>query len=395
MKSLILISLVIPLLLTACSPSSDSKVQEPQKKSYEGDIFEKAQQIYKEENSDSFYDCDKNLISKIFKITQALEDKREKIIELNKKNLSTLDASKIRRYKIGPHDFHDFIQNEEPKDEWIQDPYGWEKANTVYERIANDSENKDWVFLNGYVRSLIVDDQSRIENMEHHNVQRLLKTTILDTYEVIKKCDENESCTLPLFTDTSLSWLLSDITYKYIYNGLLNSTDYSLKRKRIKWLKTGVEIAVRGRFGFEKNESITIVNNKITLPLNLDIFTDGIKQVKDLIETSWSKFNISIQVVPTSNIDQVFRILISNTPQERAFVSYKKKYMQLYSPTSSGTLLHETGHILGIKDRYYTWFKSSTCEYVNEFNNADIMSNGNTGKVLPSHIEEIKKAYLN
>ncbi len=398
MKKFILIPLVISVAfnLTACSRSdSDSKALDPHQKTYEGDVFQKAQEIYQEMNSESFYECDSNQISTILKLAKTIEDKREKIIELNKKRISDLDSN-IRQYKIGPHEFYDPTSTEEFEDKWYEERHSWKDVNEIYEKIAADSESDQWVSLNGYVRSLIVEDSRRIEGSFHHNIQRQLKTTVLNTYNIIKKCHDDSTCTLPAFTEETLSWLNSDVYYKLIYKRLQSDAiEFNKKRKWINWLRGRLDSSIKRFYLFEKNGSITVDSNKVILPLNLDIFAVGINQIKQLIEDSWSKFGISIQVAPTSNADEIFRISISNMPNERVFVSFEEKLVQLYSPTRSRTLIHEMGHVLGLSERYYTWFNPDTCEYIYEANDADIMSTSTTGKVLPSHIEEIKKAYLN
>lgn len=69
--------------------------------------------------------------------------------------------------------------------------------------------------------------------------------------------------------------------------------------------------------------------------------------------------------------------------------------MILNQNSSMNVVLHEFGHVLGLRDEYYTQWNEENCSYSEQYNMASIMSSSQAGKILKSHTDELKKFYFN
>lgn len=87
-----------------------------------------------------------------------------------------------------------------------------------------------------------------------------------------------------------------------------------------------------------------------------------------------------------------FEILAS---QGRGYVSYGERKVALPQSIQYGTLHHEMGHVLGLKDAYYTTYNTKTCVYEQRSRPRDLMSDSSRGSVLEDHWNLLETLYSN
>ena len=384
MSKVILLSFVFAFLTSCNSGGGGGNSQEPGRKLFQGDLDKKANEIYNQDNEFFFYDCDKNQRHMVLEVSAAVEANRGNILTLQKQQLSQSADTQIT--KMNGYEFVDQKFKEYP-DLWEEDRSSWSDLYFLYNRIKNDPMNKNWVSLNAQARSLISEDDDRILAASHPGFRRGEKERILRVHEILKACFNNENCTSITLEAADEQWLREGVYHSYVLGRMSSSDSLESKRKRIGFLFRDIGYGAR-RHGFSINDSIKVENGTLVVPLNLEVLGDDAHLFTKRLEETWGTQGLSLKVV---NSTEGFIVKISDTPGERAYVNSTKRFMQLFSPTKLSTVDHEFGHILGLMDTYYTSFDQKTCDYVDEYNRGDIMSM--KGKVLPAHIEQIKKAY--
>ena len=222
----------------------------------------------------------------------------------------------------------------------------------------------------------------------HPGTRRSDKDKILNIFSIIDKCYLNSTCTSLVFSSDEEAWLREGLYHSEVLSKLKNNESFESNRKAIEFLYYDIRWSAQ-RFGFYKNSTISVQNNVLIIPIDISILALDYQTFIDDLEKTWSVFGLKIKI---SNSNAGYKVKISNEPGERAYVSHREKLMQLYAPARFSTVEHEFGHIIGLRDTYYTSYDQSTCEYVDDYNEGDIMSDSG-GKVLQHHIDKIKQAY--
>ena len=91
----------------------------------------------------------------------------------------------------------------------------------------------------------------------------------------------------------------------------------------------------------------------------------------------------------------LFHILFTLEPNNRSFVNFNLKEINLFPFTAVRTVAHEYGHVLGFDDHYYTVWNSEKCEYHAQYNEEDIMSDSETGDVTNLEWQTLLDKYGN
>lgn len=385
---MLLRSLLLSLLflsLTACNSKSNPPAVAPTRQTYEGDLNQLSHQIYEQEDPFFLYDCDNRQKQMVYEISAALEENRDKIIAL-KSELVTNNTNN----KIVTLNGFDFIEqtNKVYPDEWVQDRYSWTGIYKTFLQIKDDLKNPKWVYLNSSARSLILEDNKRIDSASHPGFSRANKDSILRVSKILSDCFDDENCTNITLQPDDEAWLRQGKNHSYCLDVLTDDYySFEVKRRKIKFLRNDISYGA-SRYGFEINDSIKVENGTLIVPLDLEILGEDADTFTDLLENTWGVFDLKLKVI---NSKDGFKLNISKTPGQRPFVNFNRRVMQLFEPSTLSAAKHEFGHILGLEDTYYTSFDQNTCEYVDDSNAGDIMSD--YGQVLPVHIEQIKKAY--
>ncbi len=372
---------------TSCGSSSGEKRPEAVRPQYLGDLDEKAQALYGKKYETFFYACDFQLREKILELAAAVEANRGNIVKLNAERLA--QKSDVKKVHINGFDFLDLGPKKIQSDAWEKESISWQAVYDDYLKVKSNFSDPAWISINRDTRSLIVDDSGRIEGGEHPDVRRENEKVILSTFAEIDRCFTDKLCTSLKLSAEEKVWLVQGLPQAKALDFLTSEISYESKRNAINFLRRSIGWGAE-RFGFLLNSSITVVDSILTVPLDLSVFESQDSIFIQAVEKEWNTAGLNLKII---NSKTGFKVNIDSSPGERAFVSYRDKKMQLYSPTKLTTVFHEFGHVLGLPDTYYTSFNQTSCEYVFDFNNGDIMSGSSSGSVLPTHTQKLKDAY--
>lgn len=382
---------VAPLLgLVACTPKSDggSDTGRPQ---YLGDLDKKAQEIYSKDNEINFYSCDHEWKDRVLEIARSVEAHRDQITSLI--NQIPANSSDFKTKDIGGVSFREPTKREAMKDQWMEDRDSWAQAAILFKEVQDDPTNKNWIGLNVLVRSLISEDEDRISYVWHPWVRRESETVVKESFAAIQDCLSKADCYRPSLTPDQKTWVNKSHNLKIIFEGLEGSSPVADKRRWLNSVLKNISM-VKDRYEGQKNLDAKIdENGTLIVPMNLDVFGSDAGKFSAMIEQIWNTEGLHISVRNVSTNQPAFKVQVSDLPGERDYVSRSGRLMQLYKPGQVWTVAHEFGHVLGLRDQYYTSFDAETCEYIYQVNLANLMSISSTGQVLKSHAEALRKLY--
>jgi hypothetical protein len=129
--------------------------------------------------------------------------------------------------------------------------------------------------------------------------------------------------------------------------------------------------------------------------MDLSILGGAASRFIEIIEKAWNvDGEKTVRIEAKTRPAPSYLLNVSDILGGRAFVGHAEGgSMQLFNYSRLKTAAHEFGHVMGLKDEYYTTWNSSNCSYSDEGNAGNLMSDSFTGKVLPAHWQEIKKNY--
>lgn len=376
------------ILSNACTPSSNTPSSNDSiKPIFTGDLEKKALEIYNDPQG-VFYTCDLRLKSTAIEISRILESQRANIQELI---VSKINPDVFETVKINEYPFLKAKAESPSENQWKEYAEGWDDAKQMYESLKHDLKNPRWINLNALARSLIVEDESRIMYAQHPGLRRELELMITETVEKLIQCLDISTCVDPMLTEAQLAWAKKSPYFNDLDSWIKDDQEtFENRRKYLNSMYRLIGGSAR-RFNIVKNPLILKDGQTLIVPMDLSVFGNEMEIFSSYIEKTWSHYGLIIKII-NQPIDS-FKVQISNNPGERAYVSRSQKLMQLYSPTRLTTAAHEFGHVLGLRDDYFTSFDTETCKYHDQYNLGDIMSNSSTGKVLPEHIQKIKQLY--
>jgi hypothetical protein len=116
------------------------------------------------------------------------------------------------------------------------------------------------------------------------------------------------------------------------------------------------------------------------------------KEIENILKP-WSNYGLQIHILWTTTAQDptAAKILVDLALGERAAGGGGIHLSPFVKVT---TLVHEFGHVMGLPDEYYTYFSNTECNYRYYLNSGNVMSRSMTGRVLPSHIAQLRALYF-
>jgi len=380
------------LILSACGGSSptttnDARINQVPKEevTLPGSLYEAVLEINKSEYAEP---CDLALADVKQNLVKTLEN------HLNSEKTtgeSPTPTSLPPGAKLIP--FQGSVLQDLPKAEpqnrgWETGSISWSGVNNYYETNKGNPPANFWSRLNGDIRSLLLEDRSRVINgtnaaFDHQNIEYLNSIT-----GRIRSCVENKTCVDPGFNESELLALKSIPKYQFFQQALRSSTDRNYQRKVLdRFLERANrdladhQLEINPLIKIKKNGTIS----ELTLAMDPGTLNEEEKNlVETVIESIWSKSDakVILEWRSRSTLADLFKILFhGDEPGERPRVKFRDKTLNLYPGSRTRSIAHEFGHVLGFEDHYYTTWNPNYCIYVTEFNDADLMSNSMSGDV--------------
>jgi hypothetical protein len=284
---------------------------------------------------------------------------------------------------------------------WQEDPYSWQIAYDFYLKHLSENDSHFWTTLNAYVRSLITDDRNRIVygynlTLTHDQVEKLLPLR-----ETVETCKTDTRCGQPDWSDDQKKMISQIPAYAYLQTQL--DTAYYFRDKRAVINKFCEQIESDYTFHQENfNDMITHrkVNGKhvFNLPLDASDFSDDDRSLLEKsIGSVWNNDmnSVSITWKTSTSVTSFFHFLFTYEPDNRSFVNFPMKEIQLFPFDTTRAVAHEIGHVLGFDDHYYTLWDADKCEYRSQYTDEDIMSNPDTGDATAAEWQTLMDQYGN
>ena len=379
------------LLFTGCGQSStnalDAKIQDLPP---EGQLVGTLGEAIKEIQSNKFRSaCDKNLDS-------AKKTLVAKVIEQEKHLAQTPPSGTDTRPTI-PF-AHSFLLNYPkgtvdpsriPADGWEHYRYGWNEVYNFYVNNLGHITPRMWAAINSEVRSLVLEDQKRVVyranyDFSHEDIEELPAIK-----KVVDDCATDTHCLTPSFpaqlSESTLTIQLYADYMKVIHAAPTNAE----KRDLVKLFSK--RLAADGKrfmntFNSELKLKQDSIGDHLSIELDATHFTsEDQKLIKSTIESVWKteRKDITVDFLSKAFNSKLFEVLFHmNRPGERDYVDSVDKTINLFPQSYKREISHEFGHVMGLTDHYYVKWDESKCEYDQQSNPADLMSDSESGDPL-------------
>lgn len=336
--------------------------------------------------------CDKIAASAQTEIAQALDDRAQEITDFASK-IPPSDQFKV--VQLGPTFALEPLSVSKPTPGIYVYNKSWDAIDQMYQKVKGTPIDENWIALNGAARGIVTDDQKRFSGANVY-LQYDSGPMVLAIQKIVHDCETNAACLLPPLDDAQKQFLGMNPYYDWYWAQLRQGTSKPADLRTIvgKFDKRMTSDAVR--YGFRHNSTVIRLGaHELQVPLDATPFSGAEAQMAGYIESIWKSDGLKVTVKWTtqSALPDVFRILLGDVPDERSFVSWPDRIMQLFPRVESRAIAHETGHVLGFLDHYYTIWHPENCRYEIQSRKDDIMSNHQSGQVLDEEWSDLDQQY--
>jgi hypothetical protein len=377
-------------LLSGCASSPELRYIERTQsisKSYGDSIGSRVRRIYSPENEIAMTPCDFSWREDAIKVADEADVLLAPSLARSNEILKLLKDSEP--IKDQPLEINDDLGNGALIDQWVDIHNGWRDAVERLQTAQSSQSDRARIRFTNTLVQLVGNDSDRIEFGLHLGLQRYSTETALGIASKIQKCYRDLECKNLIFSDAEEVWLRQSPLHRSILDRISDkSTTGVERRKLIAYLNQQAQFWQR-KFQNTRNEQIFVENGILIVPMDMSRFGQQAAIVIKKLEEAWSVHGLKIGI---QNSKKGYKVNVSPLLY-RSHVIREKNEVNLEYPISMRTFVHEFGHVLGLRDTYYTSFHQQKCGYIDEHRDTDIMSNSRTGMVLPEHIEKIKSLY--
>jgi hypothetical protein len=284
-----------------------------------------------------------------------------------------------------------------PKEGWqTSASFGWSDLRKLYQAAKNKPVGKEWVALNSNYRAALFDDVDRIVSAKNLQLTKDSGPFLRALLGELKACTSEEGCTEPHLSDGSLAYVKSIELYRRRWDYYTQAA-VSVDKKKAGF--KSLEAWVRGdldRLEFLKNPLVRkIAPGHFVLPLDLGPFAPLAEWVTRYFHEYWQGEGKIVTIEPRAagSSPDLYRVSLGTDPGGRAYVDREKKEVRISPDSTTKSVAHELGHVLGFRDNYYTIWNPRDCGWTDQYREDDIMSRTSTGKVLDIHWQKLEEIY--
>lgn len=354
-----------------------------------GDLSKEVARIYK---SDALESCDKSRLSKIKEIAAELDRRSIEIMAFAKNAPTT--SSKYEKITVGSMYYRRMNTPVTPATTgWRADAYGWDELINYYEEIKSTATDSHWVYLNSEVRSILPDDDDRLQYYENPLMRHDAGKWIAPLKTAADACFADLTCVSINVTDPEvIRYLQAGFATAYYWRKLNDvSLTMDQRRQAVEKFKGWLDRDAY-RFAFHPNFGIRRDRDTLVVPMSLSADPQFAAFYAQQFEQAWSVDGLKVRVSWEDTID-AFKVMLNQAANSRSYVDRDSKTMNLFLNIWVTTLRHEFGHVIGLPDEYYRSWDANTCTYTQESDDGNVMSNSRLGQILPRHIQTLKEQY--
>jgi hypothetical protein len=360
-----------------------------------GDLSKRLEQLQQSRWSDPV--CDRNISAKARELVTLFDKRADEIAKF----ALTLPPSKyMKNIPFGDSQLKEYINLPAPKEGWQNYNESWEQVYSDYLTIKDQPLNRNWVIVNSELRSIMTNDQMRILAGVNLGLDHASGPKIAAILKRTDECVKQKDCLIPDFSVEENAFVQTNDFYREYLNDYKKGLDSATARSNLDKFLARLKFD-NDFYALTPNPSITARKDGshpiINLPLDGSVFSEEQRsQLQGYIESAWTHEDFSIKVDwRTRWQDKIFKIFFEPSQTgSRAYVSPSKREMHLFPLTATRSVAHETGHVLGFPDHYYTQWSKKDCRYTVETNGKDIMSDSSTGNVTDEEWAALREAYL-
>lgn len=381
-------------LLSACSPPGPREAESipSPHRPLAGSLEENLLRI----QNDQFVEaCDSELAAKKLELARALDARSS---EIEKFTSGQAPSNRYRTVPLPPTFVREPVETVHPATGWQEDFYGWSEMHERYQAFKDRPVGPEWLWLNGNVRSLILDDELRVVYGANVYLDKDSGVALGELAAQLEKCLGRSDC-----AELQLSPHARDLEeinpfYRWFAHRLRGEPDPSLKRDVLQRYARRVRADLR-QYAFTPNLSVRRERQaELALPLDAGVFgasEAGLRGLARYIEDEWKGAGLSLRVRWQSAEDRpdIFRILLESVSGGRAYVLPGSREVHLVPYMRARSLAHEIGHVLGFTDHYHTVWIPQNCRYKTQFREDDIMSDSDRGLVTREEWETLERVY--
>ena len=328
-------------------------------------------------------DCDTRLFDLKLRLARALDERHRAIQDY----VATFPPSEgFDRSPLGPITIRKVKQPTIATAEWGSSIWSWADLEGYLAEYESKPAGAEWYWLDSTVRSLLLDDTTRLLYESNVYLTRQLYPIAQSALKAINLCLEAQSCLAPSFNEADRTLLASNPIYQR-FDTADRSRLEPLKKRLVRDLKA---------FSFHRNEAVQVADNgDLLLLLDPGAFSEVRQELEKIITEVWTSADRRLRINWTTkeNIPGAFQFVAKDGSGSRSYVSYEDKSIVLYPDVKDRSIAHEIGHVLGFSDHYYTSWKPETCSYVIEDNKSDLMSISLSGRITAEEWQELKDQY--
>lgn len=388
------------LTLTGCGKNDSNNFPEPAAHKPEV-TFDTSDEIYetaKEIDSSKFRSfCDEKTKSKRDELIKLVLTKKQEISDYySTPSANPTPNSKYTWLKLGPARFYKYKTPPVPEKGWVKEPDdSWEDLWSWYETVKAQNDIRDIVSLNRLVRSLMLNDKTRAKG-SIYAISPFDKEKMQALVEKFTKCESDRQCKNVELTEWERNYFATSEFFKLRIKFLEESAAEGTREATIitriaEYLREDYEIA----FGFTKNQGIKTDGNTLKVPMIAGVFESVKEEVARLIETYWQQADVATgvktKIVWNTEPDFAHTLEFRDSSGGRLYVHQGK--LVIYQDARLTSLFHEFGHVIGLRDKYYTVWNPDSCSYSTYSNEEEIMSVSSIGSITDEDWSEIKKGY--
>ncbi|MES2769763.1 MAG: hypothetical protein V4596_11520 [Bdellovibrionota bacterium] len=390
------ILIIIASSVSACSGSSGKGGAE----SYEGNVVELHNRFFTEGGDYLSQRCDIDLKDKKTKLLTDLQSKHADLVQLKNSYYAKESGDKNGKFEIlnfGPAKFSRERFPVQHKDVWQEsDGLSWYNIIKYYEKIlANPKASlEDWYDLDIDVRNILPDDQSRILELQNMSLGRRDKENLKLIMEITESCIENNQCSKLELSASLEAWVQSKSYYPLNLKKIRSASSQDEFKKRLRTFNADLN------FDYDKfklrhnNHKVDKESSTLTVHMDLNAFAPDQRKLADYLQAVWSVEGINIRILTSRDPSYSFYKIVLNSQERRGVVYHERHLMYLNPNTSIQNLIHEFGHVLGLRDEYYTIWNEDSCSYKDEYNKSNLMSGPPSINVKSQHIKALKELYF-